>query len=62
MGCARLGRADLGIGASGDAPAGRSFATRVLGRAEMRFVAAPFHPICGEPCRSPPPPFASIAP
>jgi DNA-binding transcriptional LysR family regulator len=43
------GRADLGIGASGDAPAGRSFSARVLGRAEMRFVAAPFHPICGEP-------------
>src|SRR5687767_3519247 len=43
------GRADLGIGASGDAPAGRSFSTRVLGRAEMRFVAAPFHPICGKP-------------
>lgn len=43
------GRADLGIGASGDTPAGRSFSTRVLGRAEMRFVAAPFHPICDEP-------------
>lgn len=43
------GRADLGIGASGDAPAGRSFETRTLGRAEMRFVAAPFHPICDEP-------------
>lgn len=43
------GRADLGIGASGDAPAGRTFSTRVLGRAEMRFVAAPFHAICGEP-------------
>jgi DNA-binding transcriptional LysR family regulator len=43
------GRADLGIGASGDAPAGRSFSTRALGRAEMRFVAAPFHPICAEP-------------
>ena len=43
------GRADLVIGASGDAPAGRSFATRVLGRTELRFAAAPFHPICNEP-------------
>jgi glutamyl-Q tRNA(Asp) synthetase len=43
------GRADLGIGASGDAPAGRSFASRRLGRAEMRFVAAPFHPLCTKP-------------
>ncbi len=43
------GRADLGIGASGDAPAGRSFSTRLLGRAQMLFVAAPFHPICREP-------------
>ena len=43
------GRADLGIGATGDAPAGRTFSTRVMGRAEMRFVAATFHPICAEP-------------
>ena len=43
------GRADLGIGASGDAPAGRNFTSRRLGRAEMRFVAAPFHPLCSEP-------------
>ena len=43
------GRADLVIGASGDAPAGGGFATRRLGRVEMRFVAAPFHPICKEP-------------
>ena len=43
------GRADLGIGASGDTPAGRSFSTRALGRVEMRFVAAPFHPLCDEP-------------
>lgn len=42
------GRADLVIGASGDAPSGRNYATRVLGRAEMRFVAAPFHPITRE--------------
>jgi DNA-binding transcriptional LysR family regulator len=43
------GRADLAIGAVGDAPAGRNYAQRVLGRAEMRFVAAPFHPIVSEP-------------
>jgi DNA-binding transcriptional LysR family regulator len=42
-------RADLAIGASGDAPAGRSYATRVLGRLELVFVAAPFHPIVKEP-------------
>lgn len=39
------GRADLAIGASGDAPSGRSYATRVIGRIEMIFAAAPFHPI-----------------
>src|SRR6185437_16080757 len=43
------GRADLAIGAVGDAPAGRNYAQRVLGRAEMVFVAAPFHPIASEP-------------
>lgn len=43
------GRADLVIGASGDAPPGRSFSSRVLGRVQMTFVAAPFHPICREP-------------
>jgi DNA-binding transcriptional LysR family regulator len=43
------GRADLVIGASGDAPAGRAYAHRPLGRVEMVFVAAPFHPICREP-------------
>jgi len=43
------GRADLVIGASGDAPPGRSYATRILGRVEMQFVAAPFHPIVKEP-------------
>lgn len=42
------GRADLVIGASGDAPPGRSFSARVLGRVQMSFVAAPFHPICRE--------------
>jgi DNA-binding transcriptional LysR family regulator len=43
------GRADLAIGASGEAPAGRSFSMRTLGALEMRFVAAPFHPLCREP-------------
>ena len=43
------GRADLAIGAAGDAPAGRNYAMRPLGRLEMVFVAAPFHPICREP-------------
>ena len=43
------GRADLAIGAVGDAPAGRNYAQRVLGRAELVFVAAPVHPIVSEP-------------
>jgi DNA-binding transcriptional LysR family regulator len=43
------GRADLAVGAPGDAPAGRSYAQRALGRVEMVFVAAPFHPIVKEP-------------
>src|SRR5215213_3577115 len=43
------GRADLAIGASGELPAGRSFTTRYLGSVHMRFVAAPFHPICESP-------------
>ena len=43
------GRADLLVGAAGEAPAGRNYATRPLGRAEMVFVAAPFHPIIAEP-------------
>jgi DNA-binding transcriptional LysR family regulator len=42
-------RADLAVGAGGDAPSGRNFATQPLGRARMVLVAAPFHPICGEP-------------
>jgi DNA-binding transcriptional LysR family regulator len=42
------GRADLAIGAPGDAPSGRNFATQPLGRVEMVLVAAPFHPICQE--------------
>lgn len=43
------GRSDLAVGAPGDAPAGRNYAMRSLGRAQMVFVAAPFHPICREP-------------
>jgi DNA-binding transcriptional LysR family regulator len=43
------GRADLAVGAAGDAPVGRSYSTRVLGPIEMVFVAAPSHPICDEP-------------
>ncbi len=43
------GRADLAVGASGEPPAGRSFATRLLGGTDLVFVAAPFHPICDEP-------------
>jgi DNA-binding transcriptional LysR family regulator len=43
------GRADLAIGVSGDAPAGQNYATHILGRVEMVFAAAPFHPICKEP-------------
>lgn len=42
------GRADLVIGASGDAPPGGGYATRILGRVEFEFVAAPGHPICSE--------------
>lgn len=42
-------RADLAVGASGDAPSGRNFATQPLGRIRMVLVAAPFHPICREP-------------
>ena len=43
------GRADLAIGAPGEAPAGRSYATRPVGRGQLVFVAAPFHEICKAP-------------
>jgi DNA-binding transcriptional LysR family regulator len=43
------GRADLAIGAAGEAPSGRNYAIRPLGLLEMLFVAAPFHPICAAP-------------
>jgi molybdate transport repressor ModE-like protein len=42
------GRADLAVGASGDAPSGRNFATQPLGRVRMVLVAAPFHPLASE--------------
>lgn len=42
------GRADLAVGASGDPPAGRNYVSRPLGRVQMVFAAAPFHPICRE--------------
>jgi len=41
-------RADLAVGAGGDPPSGRNFATRPLGRVQMVLVAAPFHPITAE--------------
>lgn len=43
------GRADLAIGASGDAPAGAAYTAIPLGRVEMRLIAAPFHPLAREP-------------
>ena len=43
------GRADLAVGASGDPPSGRNYATRPLGRVRMVFAAAPFHAITREP-------------
>jgi DNA-binding transcriptional LysR family regulator len=43
------GRADLVLGASGDAPSGRNYATRVIGRVQMLFAAAPFHPVASAP-------------
>jgi DNA-binding transcriptional LysR family regulator len=42
------GRADLAVGASGDAPSGRNFATQSLGLVRMVLVAAPFHPLASE--------------
>lgn len=43
------GRAELAIGASGDSPAGRSYAMQPLGRVRMVFVAAPDHPLAALP-------------
>jgi len=42
-------RADLVIGAGGDAPSGGGFATLPLGRIDFAFVAAPSHAINREP-------------
>lgn len=42
------GRADLVVGASGDAPPGRNYASQPLGRVRMVLVAAPFHPLAAE--------------
>ena len=42
------GRADIAIGASGDAPAGASYTSRPIGRVERVLVAAPFHPLTRE--------------
>jgi DNA-binding transcriptional LysR family regulator len=42
-------RADLVIGASGDAPSGGGFATLPLGRVQFVFVAAPSHPVNLQP-------------
>src|SRR5260221_326682 len=43
------GRADLAVGGAGEAPPGRNYVTRALGRVEMVFVAAPFHVITRAP-------------
>ncbi len=38
-------RADLVIGAVGDAPAGTNFTTRLMGNLNLEFVVAPHHPL-----------------
>jgi len=43
------GRADLAVGTAGDPPSGRTYATRILGRVDLVFAAAPFHEICNAP-------------
>lgn len=43
------GRADLAIGATGDAPAGAAYTARPLGQVEMVLVAAPWHPLAKAP-------------
>ena len=43
------GRADLAVGASGDAPAGGAYTARPLGAIAMALVAAPFHPLARAP-------------
>lgn len=43
------GRADLAIGATGDAPSGAAYTARPLGHVEMVLVAAPWHPLAKAP-------------
>ena len=43
------GRADLAIGATGDAPSGAAYTARPLGQVEMVLVAAPWHPLAKAP-------------
>jgi len=38
-------RADIVIGAVGDAPAGTNFTTRLMGNLDLEFVVAPHHPL-----------------
>jgi DNA-binding transcriptional LysR family regulator len=41
------GRADISVGAPGDAPPAGGFATKLLGYLEFVFVVAPHHPLAG---------------
>lgn len=43
------GRADISIGAPGDAPPGGGFATHLLGQLEFVFAVAPHHPLAALP-------------
>lgn len=43
------GRADISIGAPGDAPPGGGFATQLLGQLEFVFAVAPDHPLAALP-------------
>jgi len=43
------GRADISIGAPGDAPPGGNFSTQILGQLEFVFAAAPHHPLAALP-------------
>jgi DNA-binding transcriptional LysR family regulator len=43
------GRADLVVGAAGDAPAGGGYTTRPIGTVEFVFVVPPGHPLVREP-------------
>lgn len=48
------GRADISIGAPGEAPPGGGFSTKLLGQLEFVFAVAPQHPLAGfaEPLRN----------